>query len=332
MFRYRALALESDWDEFGYTDASDIEIESDILELGDDYEPEESLDDLPLRSEPREVPVPAGRLMKPAAGGTVLPSQLAGPTKGPSSLQTRETPRDIPSLAAGRAVSVASAPPSLRPRSSAGSAVTRQSATVPTAASPKKKASPTAHQGRTIANPLPARKSPVKEKAPQNGSSKNKGKPTPKVAVPAVANPKSAVKPAAKGQAKAAAAKPAAKKPAAKNSAVRPAPAKSATAPRGGATKTVSKVGVKLATETAKSNPKAATKKPPVSAKGAPTRSAAAKVVPAKKASAKSAKPAANPPKPKAKAVKPAAKPVPARNSASGKPSPKKAAAAKRKR
>lgn len=56
MFRYCAMALEADFDEFGYTDASDIEIESEILELGDDYEAPEPEFQRQVQAEFREVP------------------------------------------------------------------------------------------------------------------------------------------------------------------------------------------------------------------------------------------------------------------------------------
>lgn len=103
MFRYMAMALEADFDEFGYTDASDIEIESEILELGDDY----------------EAPEPESRRYVQQKAGGAAPERV--PLSHPSVLAAGATPplpKDAPGLmghSAAKAKPEASAPNATAP-------------------------------------------------------------------------------------------------------------------------------------------------------------------------------------------------------------------------
>jgi hypothetical protein len=81
MFRYRAMALESDFDEFGYTDASDIEIESEILELGEEYEAPEPEFQRHLQTVFRDIPAPVA---VPRSHPAVLPSNAPASSPKPS--------------------------------------------------------------------------------------------------------------------------------------------------------------------------------------------------------------------------------------------------------
>jgi len=82
MFRYCAMALEADSDEFGYTDASDIEIESEILEIGEDYEAPEPEFRRKLQSEFRDFPPKTVPMTHPSvlAADTLppMPKELEG--------------------------------------------------------------------------------------------------------------------------------------------------------------------------------------------------------------------------------------------------------------
>lgn len=122
MFRYWAMALESDFDEFGYTDASDIEVESEILEIGDDYEAPEPEFRRQVQAEFREVPPRSVPVSHPAvlAADTLPPPprELEGllglPGKASSSTATATrsaTAKSAARTAAASSKTISSAEP-----------------------------------------------------------------------------------------------------------------------------------------------------------------------------------------------------------------------------
>lgn len=313
MFRYRTLALESDWDEFGYTDASDIEIESDILELGEEYEPDDSVIESPIRNESREVSPTTARPIQSFAGEAVVPKPASGKAQAFLAPRDRENHPETPTSKSSRSTSVVHAP------SSADLKKASTKPTAPTSAgTPTRTPTPPASQGASPANPVLVRKSPGKELAPRENSSHSKSKASGKVAVKqTVSRSTSLSKPVVKVSPKSSSSS----KPAAKL-----VTKTSATSQKDRAAK-VSASKTRQTATVAKPAPKTSVKKTPRRKSGAgqpaAPRGAAARppAPPSRKAAQKGSKPAT-------KAVKAATKPTPskkaARKTAAKTPAPQK--------
>lgn len=198
MFRYYAMALEADFDEFGYTDASDIEIESEILELGDDYEAPEPEFRRQVQAEFREVPPRSVPLSHPAVlaadmlpplpsaseGLMGLPTKSPAPTKASPPKQADSSKTASPSAkksahrpAASRPEAKAPAPAA--PASKPGSAgIPKPHGEIPKPVSSKKASKSASVATSTSANADVPRKNPAKEQiAPLAGNKGSKAAP-----------------------------------------------------------------------------------------------------------------------------------------------------------
>ncbi len=326
MFRYSALALESDWDEFGYTDASDIEIESDILELGDEYEPEEPRIAPQARKDSVAVAVSASPVMRPTSSDAVMSPAPATSMATVLDSRDQEIPRRTPTPTAGNSASEAVKADATRKKDKVASTRAKATAVSSASKSPKSQVEP-AKARSAVTDAPPPRKSPGNEHTLPKNSVKREGK-----SVAKAASTKSTV---SNGPSRAVAkppVKPAVRKSADTKSASR-AQASKATRSQDGRARSANSAGnAKPAPAATKSASKEASKRPASRAEGTPKRSVASKAAPPKRASAKLPKTPARSSKATPPVRKAVAKAVPSKQAASAKPAAKKAAPAKRKR
>lgn len=134
MFRYFAMALESDSDEFGYTDASDIEIESEILELGDDYEAPEPEFRRSVQSGSRDLPP----VYVPQSHPAVLPPNTPAPVPtGVTGMLGAPRPKTNPApVASSKSVSSTPNPAAAEPKGTNSAPGVKQAAAPVTAQKP----------------------------------------------------------------------------------------------------------------------------------------------------------------------------------------------------
>ncbi|MCZ2152747.1 MAG: hypothetical protein LC114_02410 [Bryobacterales bacterium] len=170
MFRYRTLALESDWDEFGYTDASDIEIESEILELGDEYEAWEAGEPGVNAAEAHvaAAPVASNAVVAEApAAGPEKPEREGSGAQGVIAVEVGKLP------SGGRTTRVAAEPPMKGP-GVRRTQTTPAEKSQPAAGSPSSRRGTKATQKAEALHTAPPRKMPQAEKTVQKADSPKK--------------------------------------------------------------------------------------------------------------------------------------------------------------